>query len=169
MPWSHTWSHIHISMSPAPLCLEFLSTPWPWELSRYCCAHKPGWSATPGGGEHSHTPLPGMPSAPIQSPAKMCCSVLGAGRWSLGMAAGPLRASCWLFPKIWCVGNAADTNKSIQRLKHIECPQGQTDQTHRAAWTNLEPAESRDINKSGNWSTANTKWKAEKRGSERFY
>lgn len=33
---------VSISVSPAPLCLEFLSTHWPWELSRYCCAHTPG-------------------------------------------------------------------------------------------------------------------------------
>lgn len=163
MPWSHKWSYLH----RAHFCVSSSSLPGIFINSLALGAQQiPGWSATPGGGKHSHIPLAWRPSAPIQSPAKMCCSVLSAGRWSLGMATSPLCASCWLFLKIWCGKCCRD--KSIQRLKHIECPQGQTDRTHRAAWTNLEPAESRDVNKSGNWSTANTKWKAKKQGSERF-
>lgn len=107
----------------------------------------------PGGDERSQLPLTWRHSAPNQRPSKMYCFVVTVGRLDLDIAGIPLRARCWFFLNIWCVVKAAGTNKSIQTLEaHQECPQRQTDKTHRAAWTNLQPAQNRDVNKSGKWS-----------------
>lgn len=106
-----------------------------------------------GGDEHSHLPPTRRHSAPIQKPSEMYCFVVIVGRVNLGIADIPLHARRWFFLKIRCVVKAADTNKSIQMLEaYQECPQRQTDKTHRAAWTNLQPAENRGANKSEKWS-----------------